>query len=229
MNELSTKQLFSQLQEKLILNLGENETLCPECKGLKMVLVEFNGRGYIESCKSCYTGKLTVCKHCGKGNKSWCDCKESMQERNNEFQSKQMQKEFKAYEKAEKIHYKDYDGKFWIESYSSNIIEIDEVEEWIYETLQNGEEPPDYLWSIKGIPHFSINLLDVIYDKCEEGYEDMYDNLDIKSEYLVQAQTFIDKWEEQQGERLFSYTENYKKAVIIKDLVEEIRKEIKGK
>lgn len=228
MSELSTKELFMKLQNKLIIDLKENEVLCPECKGLRFVLVESNEKAYIESCKRCYTGKLYICKYCGELYKSQCNCKEYHNARHEEFRLKQTQKDFEAYQKAEKIHYKDYDGKFILDD-DDYIKDIDDVAEWIYDKLSEGEEVPEYLWATIATPHFSIDLKDVISDKCEDGYEDMYSHLDIKSPLISQAQDLINQWEKDQGESLYIYTETYKKAVIIKDLIEEIKKEITSK
>jgi hypothetical protein len=227
MDNITTRELYAQLQKKIIMDLDDNEILCTECKGLRFVLIERNGKGYIESCRRCYTGKLTVCKHCGKGNKSWCDCKDA-QDESNDFRIKQAQKDLEAYQKAEKIHYKDYDGKF-ILSYSDYIKDIDDVAEWIYDLLTEGEEPPEYLWALESHQHFSIDLKDVISDKCEDVYDEMYSHLDTGSPLLSEAQELINQWEQEQGESLHVFNETYKKAVIIKDLIEEVRKEIQNK
>lgn len=64
MEKVTTRELYSQLQDRLIIELGENEILCPECKGLRFIFIERNEKGYIQSC-NCHTGKLYVCKHWG--------------------------------------------------------------------------------------------------------------------------------------------------------------------
>jgi hypothetical protein len=225
-NKISTRELYSQLQDKLIINLDENEIPCPECKGLHFVFVEKNNSGYIESCRRCYTGKLFVCKYCGTANKTdHCNCKEAQEERNNKFYCEQTKKDFDAYQKAEKIHYRDYDGKFILED-SEYVKDIDDVAEWIYEQISEGNDVPQYLWATESSPHFSIDLLDVISDKCEDGYEEMYEHLDTSSHLIVEAQELIEKWEKEQGDSLNIYYKDYTKAILIKDLVEEIKKEI---
>lgn len=226
MSKLSTKELFSQLQDKLIINLSDNEVVCPECKGLRFVLNEHNRKGYIESCRRCYTGKLYVCEYCEKLYRTQCDCTASHDERRNKFRMKQAQEELEAYQKADKISYKDYNGHY-VFGNDERLKSQDDLEEWIYEKLKDGEDVPEYLWVVRGLPHFTIDLLDVINDKCEDGYEDMYDNLNTESPLLAQAQELLKQWENEQGERLYVFNETYAMAVIIKDLVEEIRKEIK--
>ena len=222
MNKLTTKELFAQLQNKLIIDLKENEILCPECKGLRFVLTESNGKGFVESCRHCYTGKLYVCKHCENCYKSRCDCKESQDERDNEFRAKQAQKDFEAYQKAEKINHKEYDGYYMVGS-DEHLKTQEDLETWIYDKLSDGEEVPEYLWAVEGTPHFSVDLLDVINDKCEDGYEDMFDHLSTESPLLSQAQELINQWQEEQCEGLYIFNETYKRAVIIKDLVDEIK------
>lgn len=226
MDKLTTRELYSQLQDRLIIKLGENEILCPGCKGLRFVFVERGEQSYIESCRNCHTGKHYVCKHCGKGNKTdHCQCEEASQERNKTFRMEKEKKDFDAYQKAEKVHYKDYDGYF-ILPISERLQEIDDVRDWIEDLLADNLDVPEYLWAVEGERHFSIDLLDVISEKCEDGYEDMYDFLDTKSPLISQAQELIKQWEDEQGSSLCLFTETYKKAVIIKDLVEEIRAEM---
>ena len=227
MDKVSTVDLYKQLQERLILDLHEGEIECPNCKGLRFVFIQKDDKGYIESCSHCYTGRLTVCSHCGKGNTSWCDCKESQKQRDNEFRITQSKKEMIAYNKAQKINYREYDGKYWIEGYRNHVIEIDDVEEWIYEMLTDGKEVPDYLWAQKGTSHFSIDLYDVINDNCEDGYEDMFSHLDTNSPLLEQAQELISEWEKEQATNIVVYDNDYSRVVIIGELVDKIRNEIK--
>lgn len=218
MHNLSTRELFSQLQSKLILDIAENEIICPDCLGLRFILIEQNDKGYIESCQKCYTGKVNVCNYCGQYSKMLCPCKQSREERDMIYHSKQAQKELEAYQKAEKISFNDYDGKFLLES-DDYVKDKHDIEEWIFERLLDGLDVPDYLWATESEPVFTIDLLDIISQNCEDGYEDMYDHLDTDNHLLSQAQNLISKWEKGQGESLNIYTITYKKAVLMKDLV----------
>ena len=229
MERVTTRELYEQMQNRIVLNLQDDEIICPECKGMRFVYVEENGKGYIDTCRRCYTGKLYVCKHCGEGYKTgYCHCKEASEERAMEFRMKQAKKDAEAFQKAEKIHYKDYAGKFIIDG-SEYIKDIDDVGEWIYDLLTDGTEPPEYLWAVEKHQHISIDLKDVVSDKCEDGYEDMYSHLNTASPLISQAQELINQWEKEQGDSLCVFDETYRKAVIIKDLVEDIRKEIQSK
>lgn len=226
MERITTKDLYSQLQDRLIIELGENQILCLGCKGLQFLFIENGEKGYIKSCNHCHTGKQYVCKHCGKGNKTdHCECKEARQGRDNDFRLKQAQKDSEAYQKAEKVNCKDYNGYFILPN-SERLQEIEDVGEWIHDKLVNGEDVPEYLWAVEGAPHFSIDLQDVISEKCEDGYEDMYSNLSTRSPLIAQAQELINQWEKDQGESLCLFSETYKKAVIIKDLIAEVRSEM---
>lgn len=224
MENMTTRELFSQLESKLIVKLVENEILCPECKGLRFVLVESNNSAHIESCRHCHTGKQYVCKHCGKGNRTdHCECKEARQERQDKFDKESRKALTAAYVNAEKISYRDYVGYFLL-PHSERLQTIDDVRDWIEGKLTDGEDVPEYLWSVEGEQHFSIDLKDVISEKCEDGYEDMYNNLSTGSTLISQAQELIKQWEDEQGDSLCVFTETCKKAVIIKDLVDEIRR-----
>ena len=226
MKRFSTKDLYAQLQERIILHLEENEVPCLECKGLRFNYVADNEKeAHIETCRGCYTGKLTVCKYCGKACKSWCDCRESQDARHNQWRAEQKQKELALYEKAEKISWKDYDGYFLFDG-CEYLKTADDLEDWIYDRIMEEEDVPDFLWSTKGTQYINIDLNDVIYNACEDGYEDMYDYLSTKSPLIAQAQELINQWQKEQGDNLNIYNANYKQAIIIKDLVDKIRGEM---
>jgi hypothetical protein len=226
MNNLTTQELFAQLQDRLILDLKENEIACPKCKGLRMFYVQNRDEGHIDTCRNCHTGKLYVCKHCGKANDTdCCDCNEAYEERSKKWELEQKQKDDKNFQKAEKINYKDYDGYYFTEG-DEHLKDQDDLEIWIEEKVMDGEEVPEYLWAVEENYRVSIDLHEVISEKCEDGYEDMYSCLDTEDILLSQAQNLINQWEKQQGNSLCVYSETHDKAVIIKDLVDKIREKI---
>lgn len=217
MEDIKTIDLFSELQNRLIIKTENNEIICPTCKGLRFKLVD----SHIEQCRDCHTGIVYVCKHCSQHNSTnYCKCNAAYKEREEKYNREQAEKDRIAFEKAEKINYKDYSGYYLIDE---RLCEIDMLEEWIEESLKDGESVPEYMWAVEGEPCFSINLIDIISDKCEDGYEDMYSHLDTNSEQLVQAQALIEEWEQQQGGSLYGYGETYKRAIIIKDLVDIVK------
>lgn len=226
MDKLTTQELFTQLQDRLVLDLKENEIACPKCKGLRMFYVQNGDKGYIETCRNCHTGKLYVCKYCSKAtNTDYCDCKEASEERSNKWRSEQAQKDLENFQKAEKINYKDYTGYYLIDS-DERLKTQEDLEEWIYGKLVDGEDVTEYLWAVEEDFRMSIDLHEIISDKCEYGYEDMYDFLNTNSPLLSQAQDLISKWEDEQGDNLCTYSTTCSKAVIIKDLVDEIANQI---
>lgn len=226
MDKLTTKELFTQLQDRLVLDLKENEIPCPKCKGLRMFYVQNGDKGHIDTCRDCHTGKLYVCKHCGKANDTdCCDCEEAYKERNNKWKLEQAKKDNENFQKAEKINYKDYDGYYLTDEYE-RLKDQDDLEIWIEEKLTDGETVPDYLWAVEENYRVSIDLQEVISEKCEDGYEDMFNCLDTENGLLYQAQNLISQWEKKQGDSLCIYSETYDKAIIIKDLVKEINSKL---
>jgi hypothetical protein len=226
MNKLTTQELFTQLQDRLVLDLKKNEIACPKCKGLRMFYVQNGVKGHIDTCRNCHTGRLYVCKHCGKANNTdCCDCKEAYKERSKKWELEQKQKDDKNFQKAEKINYKDYDGYYFTNG-DERLKGLENLKIWIEEKLTDGENVPDYLWAVEENYRVSIDLQEVISEKCEEGYEDMFSCLDTESPLLSQAQELINQWEKEQGDSLCIYSETYDKAIIIKDLVDKIANQI---
>jgi hypothetical protein len=217
-------KLFTQLQSKLVIHLEENEIICPECKGLRFVLIEVETQSHIESCRRCYTGKLTMCKYCHNAYQSFCMCQNSQKARSINCQSEYNKKNYQKFLKAEKINFKDYDGKFLLDG-EEYVKDKEDLEEWIYDKLTNYEDVPDYLWATTSEPVFNINLKEIVSDKCEDGYEDMYERLDMDSPLLSQAQELISQWEKEQGEYLYMYEKDYSRAVMLIDIINEIQEE----
>lgn len=230
MSNLSTQELMDELKSKIILNLNDNETPCSKCNGLQFIYVQEGEIGYIKNCNRCYNGKQYICNHCGKSNKTdRCDCKKAEQERRDIFNNKESERDKELFDKATKIKFNDYEGKFILPN-SDFIQDSDGVYEWLYNEIKCQEksyrELPKYLWSTKAESVFNLELKEIISDKCDDGYEDMYSNLDTNDEDLIKAQEYIDKWYEKQGDMVNTYYEDYTCAVLLDDLIEESRKDI---
>lgn len=228
----TTPELMKELQNRIIIPLEENEIQCPTCKGLRFVYKQKNDKeGYIESCKDCYNGKLYVCKYCGKTNKTdYCDCNEAEEERKEKFNTEVYGKEQKLFEKANKVKFKDYNGRFILDG-DAYVKDSDDVYDWLYDKIVydklTDEELPKFLWGTQSQPAFSLDIRDIISDKTEDGYEDMYSNLDTDDENLDKAQEYLDKWYEKQGDRINVYYEDHKVAVLLDDVIKELREGIK--
>ena len=229
----STQELMNKLTNKLIIPLNDNEILCPTCKGLRFVLKQEEKQAYIESCPDCYNGKVYVCKHCGKHNKSnYCNCDKAIEERSAEFNKKQQEKEHKLFKNAKKIKFNDYNGYFFIPDYEGCVYDGDEVYDWLcdkikYDKLSN-EELPSYLWSTSPEPVFNIDLEDILHDKCDDnGYEDMESFLNTNDKDFKLAQKHIDIWYKKQGDAVNTYCEDYNVAILLDDVITEIRHRIR--
>lgn len=229
-NIKTTQELMDELKSKIILKLEGNEIPCTTCNGLQFTYTQNGETGFINNCNKCYNGKLFTCRHCGKNNKTdHCDCEKSEQERRCSYNNIEFEKEQKLFDKATKIKFNDYKGSFILPN-NDFIADSDSVCEWLYEKIACDmcldEELPKYLWSTKAIPVFTLDLYDIILDKTEDGYEDMYSNLDMNDDNLIQAQEYLDRWYKNQGDMVNTYEEDYTVAVLLDDLIEEIRKEI---
>lgn len=227
----STQELFNELTDRLIIPLKDNEIVCPTCKGLRFTYKQTNDKeGYIQTCSSCYNGKLYVCKHCGKSNKTdHCNCDKSNNERNIKFNQEQAKKEQVAFTKATKIKFKDYDGYFMLDD--ERVKSYDEIYDWLYDKIKyenlSDEELPKFLWGTKAESVFDLDIYDIILNKCEDGYEDMYSCLDTEDSDLEMAQVYLDNWYKRQGDSVNVYYEDYSVAVLLDDLIKEIREDIK--
>lgn len=230
--EKSTQELFNELTSKLIIPLEDNETICPICRGLRLIYKQTNDKeGYVQTCSGCYNGKLYVCKHCGKPNKTdWCSCNKAQKERDEKFNQEQSKKEQDAFAKARKIKFADYNGKFILNE-NDFVKDSDDVYEWLYDLIKyenvSDEELPKFLWATKSEPVFDLDIYDIILNKCEDGYDDMYSCLDTGDIDLVKAQEYLDKWYKKQGDSVNVYYEDYDVAVLLDDIIREIGEEIK--
>jgi len=223
----TTPELFNELTDRLIIPLEDNEIACPTCKGLRLIYKQKNNKeGDIISCPDCYTGKLYVCKYCGKANKTdHCDCKKAQEERDNEFRIKEANKELELFKKAKKINFNDYNGYFILEE-DCPVRDSDDVCDWLYDRIKFNEDVPEYLWATQSEPVFTMDLEDILYDKCEEGYEDMESHLDTNDDDFIAAQEHLDKWYKKQGDSVNIYYEDHNVVVLLNDVIKEVRERI---
>lgn len=195
----------------------ENDEWCPVCHGIGLV----NKGSYVVGCLSCNGTGVT--KVCSCGQKTYNDVCSSC--RFKELQEQQMERERELFEKATKIPFKDYTGVFlWKE----RVIDGDALEEEIDSMLFDGEEPPDYLWGTEKHKVFSgIDLEEVVLSKCEDGYEDMGDYFNFQDESFLMAQKSLDLWLEKHDSATDIYYEDCKTAVLLDDLIEAIKQEVR--
>lgn len=216
---MEVKELFKQMQDKLILDTKENEIPCTECKGLRVVFEERDDKGFVVNCKRCYNGKLYKCKFCGTlNNTDFCRCEEARTERDIKFRSRQYENNQERYKKATKIHIKEYDGMLISLNNDERVVDVDEFLEEV-EDMKYDDPDFDIKWTFGTKKHklVDIDINEVIYNKSEDGYEGMIDNLDMKSTKLKAIQELIDEWEEDQGDAIYVYNEDYSTVVLLKE------------
>lgn len=224
MKQIDFREKFLELfPDNYIKKIPDNATICEECGGIGWhnkvegfisLCNKCNGKGYIET-RICECGKELLYRGDIKCN----DCNKK------EIKIKQHEKEMLAYDKANKIKFKDYEGKFWINSWDY-VKDKDDLEEWLYDLIYDGEDYPTWIWGTKKVKCLNFDICEEINNACEnsDGYEDMFDYLDTKSLKPIQEQ--IDKWIEKQGSSVYSYHEDYKTVVILDDLIKDIKKQL---
>lgn len=201
---MQVKELFEQIQGAIILDLKENEIPCPKCKGLRFYYVEKNGKGYIETCRECYAGKLYICKHCQKGSGSdYCSCEKAREERI-------IQRDISYYEKAEKLSPVQYDGWVYFEGLGHNEGYFEGVDELIEYCEDEEIDMPDWVYCCKGERHL-LDIDSAIESMVEEAYEDAREHLKDEKELY----DFVEKWNAKQN--IISYYPDYKRIVMLKD------------
>lgn len=207
------------LPDSITKDLKENESICPSCKGLGIIILH-NPYGNDETiktreplpwskdtlgyCSRCVFGVINHCKYCGKEvgvNSVWaCTCEESRQEGLKIFK----ERDKKRYENARKITleqavkegitilYNDDNGDFF---------DVDDESisgfEWLYATEKNS---------------ININVQSMIEYACEDLFEDVEESL----EDVGELEEFVEKWCEKNKYGTTSYSPDYKTIVFIK-------------
>lgn len=211
------EELFNLFPESTVRIKKDHDKWCPRCGGVGLVKME----NYIMNCPECSGSGIEKEHLCKCGNKidkyyySICEeCRAKAVE----------QKELQRFEKAEKINFKDYEGMFL---WNDQVLDKYELEESINDMLENKEELPTFLYATtKELVFKGIDLKDVIYDYCEDGYEDMYSYMDLKSEKLKQAQDLLNEWVKDQYNNLYMYNEDYSRVVLLDELINKCLEEV---
>jgi hypothetical protein len=216
--ERTTQELFDVLKSKLIIDLKDNEVLCPTCKGLRMNYAQEGEKGYIDKCNDCYNGKLYECKHCGRLNKTdWCNCNEANGERMFKRREKERQ-ELEGYLKTAKIvKFEDYNGYFMDKE---SVLDSDEFADLYLDSFKK-ESSPLYTYSVEGEKLFSLDIYDIINDKTNDGYEEMYSYLSTESHLLTEVQKLLIQWEEENERALKVYRESVNTIIDLTSLYEK--------
>lgn len=94
----------------------------------------------------------------------------------------------------------------------------------MYDKIKEGEDYPTYIYGTDKQAVMSIDINDVISNACEEGYEEMTENLDYTG--VDEIQILIDQWIEKQGDSNYCYYEN-DEVILLDELIKDIQKQIK--
>lgn len=205
---MKTQELFEQIQEKIILDLKEGEIRCPKCKGLRFYYIEENGKAHIEVCRECHTGKLYICKHCQRPNRTdYCNCKEAREARNKVADDAH-------FEKAEKLTPEQYGGWVYVDGLGFNEGYFDSVNALIEHCEDEGIEVPDWAYCCIEVNH-ELDIYSAIENMLDDAFEDARDCLVDENELY----DFVAKWNSKQTVK--SYYPDYKKAVLLQIEMEE--------
>ena len=200
-------KLFPETTDRII---PDNTRVCNKCNGLGLL----KENTYMVGCNKCYgKGYLeTICPKCGKEKESYRpQCNECLRR---EIEEKDNKKRQEAFDKAKKISINEYDGYLLSLTTEGRVVKSEDFYDDIYD--MDLEDVPTWVFTTKPYKCFnSIDLIEIINDHCESGYEDMENYLDSNSPLLQQAQELIDKWELEQGDLLNCYEEDYNLVVML--------------
>lgn len=202
MEMTNTIDLFRQLQNSVVLHLEPNEMACPQCEGLKFLYYEKDGRGFMETCTLCHSGKVYVCRYCGSFDKNNdCNCKEAENER-------ARRTEKRRYLRAEKLTTEQYDGWVYKEGFGDNGGFFEDVETLKEFCRGNGLECPRWVYCCKSL-RYKLDIDKAISDMLEDASEEAKSYLkDMKG-----LREFVTRWNAKQN--VGSLHPDYKRIVVI--------------
>ncbi len=200
MNKLTGKKI-----ELLPKTPKENEALCPICDGIGWLESE---KGYIEKCRNCYNGIISLCPNCGKPKRGMCTNKECVTKLATE-------QEKSRYDKAQKYTIDTVPSKskimFYSDVYKDNEGYFSEIEELVDYCNDEDIEIPDYIWGTYET-QISFYAHDIIGNACDDLWEGAYDSIDSKD--IAELQNLLDNWcKNHAGTR--TYTVDYKCCILL--------------
>lgn len=107
-------------------------------------------------------------------------------------------------------------------------VEVDGgLEDIIEEILSEGEEPEKYANGVTSYICGGLDIIDVLKDThYDDGYDEINEHLDYKSDKLVQAQKLVDEWLKENESVRTCYVENSKELIDLSELIEEVKANI---
>lgn len=229
LKDYNTIELFDAFKNSFqFSDMEDNEVTCPDCGGTRLVYEQKDNKtAYINVCTHCCNGRLYKCKHCGELNSTdFCHCKDAIEERRIKYESERKEKKAKLFEKAEKILYKDYEGYF---IWGDEAIYEDELGEKLYDVFYfDGEDTAiePYIWATTKINDIRIDIFELINNQVEYYFNENNFNYE-NDKGLIKAQDIVDKWYKKEGSQFDTYCEDYNKAVLIGDLIDEVKQKVR--
>lgn len=204
-------RLFPDTTERL---KADKDEWCPECKGIGFKREET----HIVGCVKCLgTGIIKTCE-CGRPKAFGYAICQSCKDR------KRAEAEQEQFEKADKIPFDAYNGKFVV---NEAVVDKEGFEEWLFNELESNGESPDYWPVANSWQQISrLDLREIVYEQCEDGYDGMEDQLDFVDPGFIRAQELLDEWVKEQSEVLTVYADSSTSYVFIGDLVKKLKDEI---
>jgi len=199
-------KLLETFPETTDKRLHENNKWCPDCKGLGFKPKDDD----ISICYTCKgSGQIELCINgCGKDRyRHHTRCEKCQDKYDNEML---LVKEKQRFNKATKVSFAEYDGKFLI---NERVVDKEELLEILEEKMSDMSPLPEYIYGTTSRPVMNIDFRDVVSRECEEGYEDMTDYLDFTG--VDEIQLLIDNWIGLQGDHNCCYDEDVHTAVIL--------------
>lgn len=204
------------LPDTLEKDLQDNETICPVCHGLGVVLdnniygikgdtseaakksmFPYNHQA-IKFCPNCYNGVIRLCEYCGKPlprGRLKCDCEHQRVKDEEEKRIKYQE----TIEKAKEVYITDLPEDTWFydeqtDDYFSDIeCFVDSYKD--NTEYENDEEMidilPHVLW-ICDSTDISMDAGSIIEDACENLHEDALDSISYKDK--KELQKILDEW-----------------------------------
>jgi len=199
--------------------LNDNSKWCPECDGLGLVTVESK---HIKGCVTCLgKGQINLCTNkdgegCVYG---YTVCKSCLESENEKERIKGVKIRYKN---AKKVTFENYKGKLFDPSNDELVVDKDEFIDSLSEMISEGEFPK-YVWGLTAYQNINVDMVQVVSDACEGGYEDQFEHLSAMDD-LNHIQEAIDTWITNQGDAACCYNET-NVVVLLDDIIVKLQKE----
>ena len=230
-----SEEIKNILPDTLEKDLQNNESICPVCRGLGVVLdnnvygikgdtseaakksmFPYNHQA-IKFCPNCYNGVIRLCEYCGKqitkGYICKCDCEQYKAKEEEEKRIKYQE----TIQKAKEVDIKSVTTYLYDEETDHYFAEIEDfVDEYRDNTDFTDDEEmlenlPEVLW-VCSESDISMDAYSIVENACSDLHEDAFDNV---SDEVRELQELLDDWcNKQSGTK--TYYPCYKEYVRVK-------------